>query len=72
MYTFMDLYDFSGKTVIPFSTHGGSRLAGTIKSIKNQLTNANVITNAFTLSRNRMENAPSEVLNWLREIEQVD
>lgn len=66
--TFLESYDFNNKTVIPFSTHGGSGLAGTPETIANKLTNANVITNAFTLSRNNMENAPSAVENWLQEI----
>lgn len=34
LYTFFELYDFSGKTVIPFSTHGGSGLAGTVNKLK--------------------------------------
>ena len=33
LYTFFDTYDFSGKTVIPFSTHGGSSFAGTPATI---------------------------------------
>lgn len=27
LYSFFELYDFNGKTIIPFSTHGGSGLA---------------------------------------------
>ena len=50
MYTFFELYDFSGKTVIPFSTHGGSGLAGTVTTIQNKLRSAIVETNAFTMS----------------------
>ena len=30
MYSFFDRYDFSGKTIIPFSSHGGSGWSGTI------------------------------------------
>ena len=29
VYTFLESYDFSGKTIIPFCTHGGSGLSGT-------------------------------------------
>lgn len=68
LYTFLEAYDFSGKTVIPFSTHGGSGLAGTVSTIRNRLSGANVITNAFTLSRNSMEDAPEKVGTWLEEI----
>lgn len=68
MYSFMELYDFSGKTVIPFSTHGGSGLAGTVETISEKLNNSTVIDNAFTMSRNSMEDAPTEVESWLQEI----
>lgn len=68
MYTFFELYDFSGKTVIPFSTHGGSGLAGTVSTIKDKLNTATVKENAFTMSRNDMENAPTEIEKWLKEI----
>lgn len=35
--TFMESYDFTGKTVIPFNTHEGSGSAGTYSTIKNKL-----------------------------------
>lgn len=68
MYTFFELYDFSGKTVIPFSTHGGSGLAGTVTTIQNKLRSAIVETNAFTMSRDDMEQAPGEIQAWLDSI----
>lgn len=72
MYTFFELYDFNGKTVILFSAHGGSGLAGTVNIIKNKLTGANVESNAFTMSRNDMESAPEEIKSWLKEIDKLD
>ncbi len=33
VYNFLESYDFSEKTVIPFCTHGGSRLSGTEDTI---------------------------------------
>lgn len=71
LYTFMEAYDFSGKTVIPFSTHGGSGLSGTVNTIRNTLGNATVEENAFTISRNNMERASSEVNSWLKEIGRI-
>ncbi|MDE6814241.1 MAG: NAD(P)H-dependent oxidoreductase [Duncaniella sp.] len=72
LYTFFELYDFNGKTVIPFSTHGGSGLAGTVSTIKSKLSGATVESNAFTMSRNNMEQAPEEVKSWLKEIDRLD
>lgn len=68
IYTFLEQYNFDEKTVIPFCTHGGSGLAGTPTTIAELLPNSTVITNGFSLSRTRMETAPTEVENWLREI----
>ena len=33
VYTFLESYDFSGKTIVPFCTHEGSRLSSTENSI---------------------------------------
>jgi len=54
LYTFFELYNFNGKTVILFSTHGGSGLAGTVRTIQNKLNRTNVESNTFTMSRNSM------------------
>ena len=66
--TFLENNDFSGKTVIPFCTHGGSGLSATPTTIKNKLDGANVITNGFELYRSNMDVAPTEVSNWLKEL----
>lgn len=70
--TFFELYNFNGKTVILFSTHGGSGLVGTVRTIQNKLTGANVESNAFTMSRNNMEQAPEKIHAWLKEIDMID
>lgn len=43
MMTFLESNDFSGKTIIPFCTHGGSGLAGTEREIKDACANSNVL-----------------------------
>lgn len=69
MYTFLEQYDFSSKTIMPFSTHGGSGLSKTVASIKETLNDANVEENAFTMSRDDMEKASEEeLITWLKEI----
>lgn len=68
IYTFLEQYNFDGKTIIPFNTHGGSGLSNTVENITEKLPNTTVITNAFTLSRNNMKEAPEEVEAWIREI----
>ncbi len=68
LYTFLEQYDFSGKTIIPFCTHGGSGLSGTVRSIQEKQPKAKVVRTAFCLSRSRMEEAPESVAQWLKKI----
>lgn len=72
LYTFLESYDFSGKNVYLFSTNGGSGLAGTVSIITSKLSSAKVNSNAFKLNRNSMEQAPTEVEKWLKEINIID
>lgn len=69
MYSFFDEYDFSGKTIIPFNVHNGSRLSGTVGTIEELEPNANVITDAFTISERNVPEAASEVEKWLSGLE---
>ena len=65
LYTFLEEYDFSGKTVIPFNSHGGSRFSGTIDTIKRLQPDATVVTDGYTVSRNDVGNAGSSLGEWL-------
>ncbi|WP_426226437.1 flavodoxin [Pseudarthrobacter sp. DSP2-3-2b1] len=65
LYTFLEQHDFTGKNIVLFSTHGGSRLSGTVETITAALSGAAVNQNAFTISRDDMHDAPGEVDSWL-------
>lgn len=65
MYSFFDEYDFSGKTIIPFNVHNGSRLSRTVETIAELEPNAAVETNAFTISEHNVPDAEKEVTDWL-------
>lgn len=67
LYSFFDEYDFEGKTVIPFCTHGGSRFSGAIKTIRKLEPKASVL-DGYAVSRNRVGEAKPNVLNWLKRI----
>ena len=43
LHSFMESYDFTGKTVIPFNTHEGSGQAGTQSTIADKLSGAEVL-----------------------------
>lgn len=68
MYTFFDKYDLSGKTIIPFSTHGGSGLADTVDAIKKAEPNATVIEDAYSVSRDDVQEAEPEIVGWLKSL----
>ena len=67
LYTFLEEYDLSGKTVVPFSTHGGSGLARTISTIEELQPDADVLEDGFTVSRNNVAEAEGDVVAWLTE-----
>lgn len=67
LYTFLDEYDLSGKTIAPFITHGGSGLSGTPDKIKKEEPNATV-TDGLAVSGSSAKNSQSTVKNWLSKI----
>lgn len=67
LYTFFDSVDLSGKTIIPFNTHGGSGFSSTISTIGLE-PEADVNEDGYTVSRNDVENSRDEVFAWLDSI----
>lgn len=65
MYSFFDEYDFSGKTIIPFNTHNGSRFSGTIQTIEQLEPNATVIEGGFTVNERNVTGSQSDIDKWL-------
>lgn len=67
IYTFLDNYDLSGKTIAPFITHGGSGLSGTPENIQEEEPDATV-TEGLAINGDDAENSQSEVRDWLSSI----
>lgn len=67
LYTFLEEYDFGGKTIIPFNSHGGSGLSSTVNTIINIQKGATVVK-ALTVSRNSVGSSRNEILAWLKDI----
>ena len=65
LYTFLEEYDFSGKTIIPFCPHGGSGFSRTISTIAELQPGANVVEQGLSISRNSVTDAQSDVENWV-------
>lgn len=68
LYSFFDEYDFSGKTLIPFNVHNGSRFSRTIQTIQELEPQATVVENGFTVSERTVADAAGDVAAWLDEI----
>lgn len=68
LYSFFDEYDFSGKTIIPFNVHNGSRFSGTIETIQELEPEATVITDGFTVNERDVSEAADDVADWLEGI----
>ena len=68
LYTFLESCDLSGKTIIPFNTHGGSGFSRTIETIARLQPSARVIKNGFSVSRNDVERAEPDIAVWLTEL----
>ena len=69
--TFLEANDFSGKTIIPFCTHGGSGLAGTEREIKDACPNAKVLDGLAVVGKTAQENfsaAQKDVDAWLTKL----
>ncbi|WP_294579023.1 flavodoxin [uncultured Thomasclavelia sp.] len=67
IYTFLDQYDLSNKTIAPFITHGGSGLSGTPDNIQEEEPEA-TDTEGLAIAGDEAENSQSEVNQWLSDL----
>ena len=68
MYSFLESYDWNGKTIIPFNTHEGSKQANTVTTIKGICEGAEVMSGFSvrgSVAQNEGESARTIVQNWL-------
>ena len=71
MMTFLESNDFSGKTIIPFCTHGGSGLSGTEREIKDACPNAKILSGLAIVGKtaqNDFAAIEKDVDAWLKEL----
>lgn len=64
LYSFFEEYDLSGKTIIPFVTHGGSGFSRTIRTIQSLEPNATVVEGGPSVSRSSVPGAQAAVKSW--------
>lgn len=67
MFTFLEEYDLSGKTIIPFCTHGGSALGSSESDIAALSPNSERL-DGLAVSGSRAESAEEDVAAWIEEL----
>ncbi len=65
LYTFLEQYDFNGKTIIPFTIHGGSGFSRTVQTIEELQPGATVVEDGLSVSRNSVPEAQNDVASWV-------
>lgn len=67
IYTFFDEYDFTGKTLIPFCTHGGSGFSSAISTIQRLEKGAHILDH-YSIDRDHVAESKDDVEKWLKKI----
>ncbi len=67
LYSFLDAYDLSGKTIVPFVTSGGSGLSNTERTIAELEPDATVL-DGLSVGDGRIDGAQEDVATWLTEL----
>ena len=70
VYAFLEEYDLSGKTIIPFVTSGGSGFSKSISEIQNLQPNAEVLTEGYKVTHSKIDDVTLEdIEQWLDSLE---
>ena len=67
VFTFIEEYDFSGKTVIPFTTYGNGVWGKSIGSIRDTLPHTTIL-DGLAIQEHELTDASLEVSEWLQEL----
>lgn len=65
VFTFLDAYDFSGKTIVPFCTHEGSGMGSSERDIRKLCPKAKVLS-GLAIKGGSVDSADKDLANWLR------
>ena len=68
VYSFLDSYDFSGKTIVPFCTHEGSGMGSSERDIKKLCPNVKILS-GLAIRGSTVGKAEKDVANWLNKLD---
>ena len=63
---FLEEYDLSGKTIVPFCSHGGGRFGQSLTAIAKLAPNSTIVE-GLAISYSGGSGMPSDVAKWLEE-----
>lgn len=69
--TFLSQYNLSGKNIVPFCTHGGSRLGRSVVDIT-KFCPQSTILNGLAVRGGNVKNAHNSISKWLDELEIIE
>ena len=67
VYTFLEHYDFTGKTIHPFCTHEGSGLSHTEQDIRKTAPGA-IVTKGLAIHGSNVDSAKAAISKWVQEV----
>jgi len=70
VFTFLEEYDFSGKTMIPFCTHEGSGMGHSENDIKKLCPDARVLS-GLSIVGGSVQNAETDIAKWLMKLHET-
>jgi flavodoxin len=67
VFSFLEEYDFSGKTIIPFCTHEGSGMGRSESDIRKLCPNAQVLK-GLPIKGSHIQRAENEIADWIKKM----
>ncbi len=67
VFSFLEQYNFSGKTIVPFCTHEGSGLGRSLDDVKKTCPQSTIL-DGLAISDKDINNAAQDISNWLNKI----
>lgn len=70
VFTFLESYDFSGKTIVPYCTHEGSGMGNSERDIKKLCPNSNVLS-GLAIIGSSSDKADKDLEKWLKKLDLI-
>jgi flavodoxin len=70
VFTFLESYDFSGKTIVPYCTNEGSGMGSSVRDIKKLYPNAKVLS-GLAIQGGSVDKADKDILGWLKKLDLI-